>query len=113
MEQQHWKELLAIDRYIVKSSSVLQELDRKIITLLYQPLIGTKGFSLYMTLWGELEQNRLWGEESTHHSLMTLMQSNLRDIYHERLKLEGLGLLKTFVKETDESKNTFMNCRRH
>ncbi len=104
MEQQHWKELLAIDRYTVKSSSVLQELERKIITLLYQPLIGTKGFSLYMTLWGELEQNRLWGEESTHHSLMTLMQSNLRDIYHERLKLEGLGLLKTYVKETDESK---------
>lgn len=104
MDQQHWKELLAIDRYTVKSSSVLQDLDRKILTLLYQPLIGTKCFSLYMTLWGELEQNRLWGEETTHHSLMTIMQSNLRDIYSERLKLEGLGLLKTYVNETDEFK---------
>jgi replication initiation and membrane attachment protein len=104
MDQQHWKELLAIDRYTVKSSSVLQDLDRKILTLLYQPLFGTKCFSLYMTLWGELEQSRLWGEETTHHSLLTIMQSNLRDIYRERLKLEGLGLLKTFVIETDEFK---------
>lgn len=99
--EQHWKELLAIDRYSVKSRSVLQDLDRKILTLLYQPLIGSKCFSLYMTLWGELEQNRLWSEETTHHSLMTLMQSNLREIYQERLKLEGLGLLKTYVNEID------------
>jgi len=99
--EQHWKELLAIDRYSVKSNSILQDLDRKILTLLYQPLIGSKCFSLFMTLWGELEQNRLWSEETTHHSLMTIMQSNLRDIYQERLKLEGLGLLKTFVNEDD------------
>lgn len=101
---QHWKELLAIDRYAVKSSSVLQDLDRKILTLLYQPLIGSKCYSLFMTLWGELEQNRLWGDETTHHSLMTIMQSNLRDIYRERLKLEGLGLLKTYVNEGEEFK---------
>ncbi len=99
--EQHWKELLAIDRYSVKSRSVLQDIDRKILTLLYQPLLGSKGFSLYMTLWGELEQNRLWSEESTHHSLMTIMQSNLREIYQERLKLEGLGLLKTYLDDID------------
>lgn len=99
--EQHWKELLAIDRYTVKSKSVLQDLDRKIITLLYQPLIGSKCFSLYMTLWAELEQNRLWSAETTHHSLMTIMQSNLREIYQKRLKLEGLGLLKTFIDEVD------------
>ncbi|KKI91755.1 Replication initiation and membrane attachment protein [Bacillus sp. SA1-12] len=102
--EQHWKELLAIDRYTVKSSSVLQDLDRKILTLLYQPLLGSKCFSLYMTLWGELEQNRLWGEEMTHHSLMMIMQCNLREIYRERLKLEGLGLLKTYLSETSEFK---------
>ncbi len=102
--EQHWKELLAIDRYTVKSKSVLQDFDRKILTLLYQPLIGSKCFSLYMTLWGELEQNRLWSAETTHHSLMTIMQSNLREIYQERLKLEGLGLLKTFIDEIDGMK---------
>ncbi|WP_226667087.1 replication initiation and membrane attachment family protein [Metabacillus litoralis] len=104
MDQHHWKEILAIDRYKVKSNSVLNDLDRKILTLLYQPLIGSKCFSLYMTLWGELEQSRIWSGEKTHHTLMTIMQSNLRDIYHERIKLEGLGLLKTYVNELDDSK---------
>lgn len=100
--EQHWKELLAIDRYIVRSSGVLQELDRKILTLLYQPLIGSLSYSLYMTMWGELEQNRLWGEETSHHSLMAIMQINLPQIYKERLKLEGIGLLKTYVENQGE-----------
>ncbi|APH06962.1 replication initiation and membrane attachment family protein [Bacillus weihaiensis] len=102
--EHHWKEILAIDRYRVKSRSVLQDLDRKILTLLYQPLIGSRSFSLYMTLWGELEQARLWSIEKTHHSLMTIMQMNLRDMYVERIKLEGLGLLKTYMVNIDDSR---------
>jgi replication initiation and membrane attachment protein len=104
MEQQHWKDLLPIDRYIVRSSDMLNDNDRKVLTLLYQPLIGTKCFSLYMTLWSELEQNRMWGEETTHHSLMAIMQSNLREIYQERLKLEAIGLLKTYVNDTEDNR---------
>ncbi|MBE4908228.1 replication initiation and membrane attachment family protein [Bacillus luteolus] len=103
-QQQHWKDLLPIDRYIVRSADMLNENDRKVLTLLYQPLIGTKCFSLYMTLWSELEQNRMWGEETTHHGLMAIMQTNLRDIYQERLKLEAIGLMKTFVNESDDNR---------
>lgn len=102
MMEQHWKGLLAIDRYVARSSGILQELDRKILTLLYQPLIGSFAYSLYMTLWSELEQDRLWGEETSHHSLMAIMQMNLHDIYKERLKLEGIGLLKTYVDDQKE-----------
>lgn len=100
----HWKELLPVDRYIVRSSSILHDYDRKILTLLYQPLIGSRCFSLYMTMWGELEQNRIWGEETTHHSLMAIMQSNLKEILEERVKLEGIGLLKTYVKHEDDTR---------
>ncbi|WP_077619033.1 replication initiation and membrane attachment family protein [Bacillus sinesaloumensis] len=95
---EHWKEIVPVDRYIVHAADLLHDYDRKIVSLLYQPLIGMKAFSLYMTLWSELEQNRLWSEESSHYSLMALLQTNLKDIYQERLKLEGIGLLKTFVK---------------
>jgi replication initiation and membrane attachment protein len=107
MMEQHWKEVLPVDRYIVRSHQILHDYDRKIITLLYQPLIGSKSFSLYMTFWSELEQNRLWGEEATHHSLIAIMQCNLKDIYQARLKLEGLGLLKTFLRE-EEDKRLFI-----
>ncbi|WP_453994516.1 replication initiation and membrane attachment family protein [Bacillus nitroreducens] len=102
---EHWKEIVPVDRYIVHAADLLHDYDRKIVSLLYQPLIGMKAFSLYMTLWSELEQNRLWGEESTHYTLMALLQTNLEDIYRERLKLEGIGLLKTFVKSSDDSRS--------
>ncbi|WP_040207696.1 replication initiation and membrane attachment family protein [Neobacillus jeddahensis] len=98
---QHWQEILPIDRYIVAANGLLHEYDRKVLTFLYQPLIGSTCYSLYMSLWAELEENRLWSESSTHHLLMNLMDMNLKEIYEARLKLEGIGLLKTFVKTVD------------
>jgi len=99
---QHWQELVPIDRYMVHASGLLYEYDRKVLTFLYQPLIGPVCLSLYMTLWAELEENRLWSESSSHHVLMNLLGLNLKDIYEARLKLEGIGLLKTLVNEEDE-----------
>lgn len=107
MSERHWKELVPVDRYMVRASGVLQSFDRKILTMLYQPLLGYRGFSLFMTLWSELDQDRLWGEVTTHHGIMTTMQCNLKDIHQERIKLEGIGLLKTWVKE-DEHSRTFI-----
>ncbi|KLT16259.1 replication initiation and membrane attachment family protein [Neobacillus vireti] len=104
---QHWQEILPIDRYQVAANGLLHEYDRKVLTFLYQPLIGSTCFSLYMTLWAELEENRLWSESSTHHLLMNLLGMNLKDIYEARLKLEGIGLIKTFVK-TDENGRSFI-----
>lgn len=99
---QHWQEILPVDRYIVSANGLLHEYDRKVLTLLYQPLIGHVCFSLYMTLWAELEENRLWSESSSHHSLMTLMGINLKEIYMARLKLEGIGLMKCYVRNDDD-----------
>lgn len=104
---QHWQELIPIDRYLVTASGLLHEYDRKVLTFLYQPLIGSACLSLYMTLWAELEENKLWSESSTHHLLMNLLSVNLKDIYEARLKLEGIGLLKTYVK-TDDSGRSFI-----
>jgi len=104
---QHWQEILPIDRYIVAADGLLHDYDRKVLTFLYQPLIGSTCFSLYMTLWAELEENRLWSESSTHHLLMNLLEVNLKDIYEARLKLEGIGLLKTRVK-TNEGGRSFL-----
>jgi replication initiation and membrane attachment protein len=99
---QHWQEIVPIDRYTVNANGLLYEYDRKVLTFLYQPLIGPVCLSLYMTLWSELEENRLWSESSSHHILMNLLGVNLSDIYEARLKLEGIGLLKTFVNEEEE-----------
>lgn len=99
MEKQSWMELLPIDRYKVSAKGLLHNYDRKVLTMLYQPLIGSRAFSLYMTLWGELEQDRVFGKENTHHSLMVTMQMQLPEIYGERVKLEAIGLLNVYIKK--------------
>ncbi|MGG3469699.1 replication initiation and membrane attachment family protein [Neobacillus pocheonensis] len=104
---QHWQEILPIDRYIVGANGLLHDYDRKVLTFLYQPLIGSACFSVYMTLWAELEENRLWSESSTHHLLMNLTGMNLKEIYEARLKLEGIGLLKTYM-QMDEGERSFI-----
>jgi replication initiation and membrane attachment protein len=102
---QSWKEVLPIDQYLVKTDSVLHEFDRRVLTLLYQPLVGPLSFSLYMLFWGEVEVYKYWGSPSTHRHLMASLRTNLDNILAARKKLEGIGLLKTYVQETPEVKN--------
>ncbi|ALC89708.1 Replication initiation and membrane attachment protein [Bacillus sp. FJAT-18017] len=102
---QHWQELVPVDHYVVASNGLLHDYDRKILSFLYQPLIGPDCFSVYLTLWGELEENRLWADSSTHHFLMNMTGMNLKGIYEARLKLEGIGLLKTYVKSEEGTRS--------
>ncbi|WP_330994718.1 replication initiation and membrane attachment family protein [Rossellomorea vietnamensis] len=104
MMKKHWNEIQPIDHYTVGTQGMLQEYDRKIITFLYQPLIGTVCYSLYMSLWGEVEENRLWSTDSTHYHLMNVLSVNLQDVYEARMKLEGIGLLKVYEKRDDEDR---------
>ncbi|MGO4888671.1 replication initiation and membrane attachment family protein [Anaerobacillus sp. MEB173] len=102
MTKWHWNELLPVDRYIVRTVDQFYEYDQKVLTLLYQPLIGALAHSLYLTLWSELESDQYWGEEATHRNLITLMNIPLDKIYEERKKLEGIGLLKTYKKKDQD-----------
>lgn len=97
-----WKEIAPLDRYKVACNGILYEYDRKVLTLLYQPLIGPVPFSLYMTLWARVEENRLWSDDGSHHELMDLMGLNLNELYEARLKLEGISLLKTYIREEED-----------
>jgi replication initiation and membrane attachment protein len=99
--KKHWNEIQPIDHYTVATNGMLQEYDRKIITFLYQPLIGSAPYSLFMSLWGEVEENRLWSLESAHYHLMNVLSANLQEVYEARLKLEGIGLLKVYEKKSD------------
>nr|WP_285873975.1 replication initiation and membrane attachment family protein [Halalkalibacter oceani] len=103
----HWKELLPVDRFTVRTSYYLAEQDRLTLTLLYQPLIGASAHSLYLTLLSQLERDQYWSGELTHRQLMLLLGESLEVIYEERKKLEAIGLLKTF-KRKDEEGSTYL-----
>ncbi|WP_442636739.1 replication initiation and membrane attachment family protein [Rossellomorea marisflavi] len=99
MMKNHWNEIQPVDHYTVCTNGLLQEFERKIITFLYQPLIGPVSYSLYMSLWGEVEESRLWSAPSNHYHLMNILSMNLQEIHEARMKLEGIGLLKTYAKK--------------
>jgi replication initiation and membrane attachment protein len=98
----HWMHLLPIDRYVVRTSSFINGADRKILTLLYQPLIGAIAHSLYLALQSELESDQYTSIETTHKTLMTMMGLPLDKIYEERKKLEGIGLLNVYKQKQDD-----------
>lgn len=91
--------ILPADTYTVVNKTVIKELDRKLITMLYQPIIGFTATSLYFTLVDDLDKREILSDELTHHHLMSTMQLKLDDIVIARKKLEAVGLLKTYYKK--------------
>ena len=90
--------ILPADTYIVVNKTVLHEEDRRLLTMLYQPIIGYMAVSLYFTLVDDLENNST-SSDLTHHHIMSIMQLRLEDILIAREKLEAVGLLKTYLKK--------------
>ncbi|WP_347549338.1 DnaD domain protein [Pseudalkalibacillus hwajinpoensis] len=101
----HWKELLPVDTLQVEAAGLLHEYDRQVLTLLYQPLIGAEAYSLYMTLWSAHEQRENIATSMTHHNLLIMMRWDLKKVLEERRKLEGIGLLKTLLKNGDDPRH--------
>ncbi|HIT10518.1 MAG TPA: DnaD domain protein [Candidatus Onthousia faecigallinarum] len=91
--------VLPADKYIVVNKTVLHEEDRRLLTMLYQPIIGYTAVSLYFTLIDDLDSLYRTSEDLNHHHLMATMQLKLEEIIIAREKLEAVGLLKTYMKE--------------
>ena len=93
--------ILPADTYIVVNKTIITETDKKIVTTLYQPIIGNTAVSLYFTLIDDLLKREIMSNEETHHHLMSTMQIKLENLVIAREKLEAVGLLKTYVKKED------------
>ncbi|MFA5602129.1 MAG: DnaD domain protein [Bacilli bacterium] len=91
--------ILPADTYIVVNKTIMNDLDRKILTMLYQPIIGSTSIGLYFSLWSDLDKMEIMSKEFTHHHVITNMQLKIEEIIEAREKLEALGLLKTYYKK--------------
>ena len=96
-----WKEVQPTDEYRVQLNGMLHESDRDILQFLYQPLVGASSTSLYSMLWGEVERHQLESEPSIHASLMGMLSTSIDQLFEARIRLEGMGLLKTYTKGGD------------
>ena len=91
--------ILPADTYLVVNRTILNPYDRKIISMLYQPIIGSIATSLYYTLWADLDKTEVLSPEYTHHHLMMSLRIKMDVIIAARKKLEAIGLLRTYVKK--------------
>lgn len=88
-----YKELKAMDVYKTAMPYPFSDFDRQLLTLLYQPMIGSEAVALYLTLWADGEAGE---QEATHYQLMSLLGLPISRIFEARIQLEAIGLLKTF-----------------
>lgn len=91
-----FKEIQPVDAYTVSMSQPFSTYDQKLLTLFYQPLIGSVAMSLYMTLWADAERGE---EQFNHYHLMNVLSLPLKPIFEARVSLEAIGLIRTYVKD--------------
>ncbi|MGX7420128.1 replication initiation and membrane attachment family protein [Carnobacterium gallinarum] len=97
-----WKSISPKDGFKVKQSTMLTDADQKILTFLYQPLTGATAYSLYMTLWSEVGEETYWSDGILHSELLSILNIGIPELYQARIKLEALGLLKTYLKKESD-----------
>ena len=100
--------IVPADTYTVINKSIITEQDKKIVSMLYQPIIGYTATSLYYTLLNSLTEQELMSDDLTHHHLMSTMQLKLEDIVIAREKLEAIGLLKTYMKKDNINQYVYL-----
>jgi Replication initiation/membrane attachment protein len=96
-------ELQSVDRLSIRVPFPLSSYDRKLITLLYQPLVGAEPISLYFLLWAEgenIEDNTM-----SHYHLMNALNMPIGKIFESRIALEAIGLLRTWRKDQQEMRS--------
>lgn len=97
-----YKELQPVDTYKIRLPYPFSDYDRQLLTLFYQPLIGSEAMSLFMTLWADAEQGT--EREYNHYHLMNLLSMPLGPIFEARISLEAIGLFRTFMKKDGDNR---------
>lgn len=100
--------MLPADSYVVVNKTIITDVDKNILIDLYQPIVGNKAISLYFTLLNDLSKKEVVSDFFTHHHLLSSMQMSMEDIKFSRERLEGIGLLSTFLKKGDV--NNYVYC---
>lgn len=86
--------------YSAMIDETLTDLDRKVLTHCYLPIIGEKALSIYLTLFTMVELGSRESGVLNHNQLIKLTGIPKTKFTAERRKLEAVGLLSTYYKDT-------------
>ncbi len=96
--------ILPADTYVVANKSIITDQDKLILNMLYLPIIGSLPIMLYNTLLNDLDKEGLLSEELNHAHLLSNLHISNKELEDSRNLLEGIGLLKTYIKEDSVAK---------
>ncbi|MBR7042383.1 MAG: DnaD domain protein [Bacilli bacterium] len=96
--------LLPADGYIVINKSIITDEDNKILTMLYLPIVNPTAIMLYNTLVNDLDKQGVVSEYFDHAHLLSNLRLSCRELESARNSLEGIGLLKTYLKKDTVNK---------
>lgn len=83
--------------FYVANKVELDSEKEKVLTRLYQPLVGIFGVGLYMTLVSEFDTVPLASDYKTLYQLQDQTNSSLKDLFDSLHRLEATGLVKTYI----------------
>lgn len=96
------------DELIVTRLEPLTDYQRKVLSYLYTPIIGSVGTNLYLSLFNFVEKDSFESTPLLHRNLFTrLFIEDVKEFLNVRAKLEALGLLAVYVK-IDDNKVTYI-----
>lgn len=81
----------------VKLNSLIADYDGETLSNLYQPIIGYAALAVYFTFVAEAKNQKITSLTS-HNQLLNRLQMAPGDFITARKKLEGVGLLRTFLE---------------
>lgn len=90
--------ILPADTYIVINKSIITEEDKRILNMLYMPIIGPLPVILYEMLLLDMDKC-VDSIELTHAHLLSILKVSNNELTEARNSLEAIGLLKTYLKE--------------
>lgn len=99
-----WKELSPKDPLSIQQTCFISDIDKKVVTFLYQPIIGPYAYSLYMTLLADFEGVGHQKTKTIHSEFLSVLGLGIPDFYQARSRLEGIGLLNTYLSEENGEK---------
>lgn len=99
-----WQHVKPKDYFLLRQSHPLSDQDVRVLTTIYQPLIGNAAYTLYMLLKESLQSSAEWTSGKPLSELLTILDMGIPELYQARVRLEGLGLLNVYKskKESDQ-----------
>jgi len=90
--------ILPADTYQVINKSIITEEDKKILNMLYLPIIGPLPIMLYNLFLVDLDKLQVISLQNNHAHLLSTLRISANEYVEARNSLEAIGLLKTYLK---------------